>query len=245
MNLSNSWIIATKDFNIITRKKSIIYGTIAFPMIVCILLPMVILLVLRRNPDAPIDRILPLLSAFSFFFAILAAGIPIALASYSIIGEKVEKSLEPLLTTPIKDEELLLGKIIAAFIPTLIADYIGGIIYMILINLFTHSKFGYYFYPNWTIGIVLLLLSPSVAFFSIELNVIASSLTSDVRSAQAFGIITIIPLGSIYVMSEINYISLTDTNLLLIAAIFFGLDVILFFVCRLIFRREQILTKWK
>jgi hypothetical protein len=36
----------------------------------------------------------PLFNAFDFFFIIVASMIPVGMASYSIVGEKVEKSLE-------------------------------------------------------------------------------------------------------------------------------------------------------
>ena len=68
-----------------------------------------------------------------------AAILPTAIASYSIVGEKVEKSLEPLLATPTTDGELLLGKSIAAFLPPLIATYIGALIFMVLIDIVTFS----------------------------------------------------------------------------------------------------------
>jgi ABC-2 type transport system permease protein len=73
------------------------------------------LIISRKKP--PVAGIIVFLDAFSFFYIMLAAMLPITLASYSIVGEKVENSLEPLLATPITDEEFLFGKILAAFIP--------------------------------------------------------------------------------------------------------------------------------
>ncbi len=36
------------------------------------------------------------MNAFSFWFVIGAAFLPVTIASYSLVGEKVQKSLEPL-----------------------------------------------------------------------------------------------------------------------------------------------------
>jgi ABC-2 type transport system permease protein len=81
-----------------------------------------------------------LINSFSFWFVIGASLLPVGIASYSLIGEKVQKSLEPLLATPTTDEEILAGKSIAAFIPAILSNYLGAVIFMLLINKFTFSK---------------------------------------------------------------------------------------------------------
>jgi ABC-2 type transport system permease protein len=46
---------------------------------------------------------------FLFLFLVVPASIPVTIASYSIVGEKENKSLEPLLATPIRTWELLVA----------------------------------------------------------------------------------------------------------------------------------------
>jgi hypothetical protein len=41
--------------------------------------------------------------------------VPAVLAAYSVVGERLQGTLEPVLGTPIRREELLLGKALAAF----------------------------------------------------------------------------------------------------------------------------------
>ena len=43
--------------------------------------------------------------------------VPVTIAAYSIVGEKITRSLEPLLATPVTTTELLLGKGLAAALP--------------------------------------------------------------------------------------------------------------------------------
>ncbi len=128
-----------------------------------------------------------LLNAFLFFFVIVTAILPSAISSYSIVDEKVEKSLEPLLAAPTTDGEILLGKSIAAFIPPIIATWVGIAIFMALIDNVTYAKIGYLYFPNRNIGVILLILAPLAAILSIELNVIVSSKVSEVRSATQLG----------------------------------------------------------
>jgi ABC-2 type transport system permease protein len=56
-----------------------------------------------------------------YIFVVLATVLPSTIAAHSIVGEKVEKTLEPLLATPTTDGEILLGKGIAAFLPPIIS----------------------------------------------------------------------------------------------------------------------------
>jgi ABC-2 type transport system permease protein len=77
------------------------------------------------------------------------------------------------------------------------------------------------------------------------LTVIVSARVSDVRAANQFGGLLVIPFAALYVLGEINVVQLTANNLLIISAVLLLIDVILFFISRSTFRREEILTKWK
>jgi ABC-2 type transport system permease protein len=245
MNLSTAWTVASKDLNSIRRKKSILYGIVFFPLLLAILFPGVIVFAGRDSGGVPAEGLLFLLPAFSFFFIIVSAILPSAIAAYSIVGEKVEKSLEPLLATPTTDGEILLGKSIAAFLPPIIAVYGSSVLYMALMDYLVYPKLGYLYYPNWDIGIILLLVIPLAEILSIELSVIVSSKASDVRAANQLSVLMFIPFMIIYVGSEIGIIALTSVNLLIIAGALLVFDLALFFLSTATFRREEILTKWK
>jgi ABC-type Na+ efflux pump permease subunit len=248
MRLSKSWIIALKDFKIFRRKKYVIYSLVVVPLIVSFLLPIVIEYAEHGNGTSgiPASKFPILLPAFTFFYLILAGMIPTTIASYSLVGEKVEKSLEPLLATPTTDSEILLGKGIAAFLPPIGAILGGATIFMVLMDLVTHGTLGYYFFPNWNAAIVLFLMVPLAAIMSVEWNVIISARVSDVRVAQQVGILLILPFAGIYVSGELDLIPLGSTsNLLIIAGILLVVDVLLLYVAKATFRREEILTKWK
>jgi ABC-2 type transport system permease protein len=108
----------------------------------------------------------------------------------------------------------------------------------------THNTLGYLYFPNWTIGLILLLLTPLLAILSIEWGVIVSSRASDPRAAQMQGLFIALPLLAIYVASEVGAISLDTKTLLIISGVILIADVILFFLSTKTFQREEILTKW-
>jgi len=248
LRLSKSLIITSKDFKVFLRKKNIIYSTFIVPLIVSFLFPIIIELSGHGNGKSgmPAAELIVLLPTFAFFYLILAGMIPTTISSYSLVGEKVEKSLEPLLATATTDGEILLGKGIAAFVPPIAAILGGATIFMVLMDLVTHGTLGYYFFPNWNSTIVLFLMVPLAAIMSVEWNVIVSSRVSDVRVAQQIGVLLMLPFGGIYLLGELDLINLGITNnLLIIAGILLAVDVFLLYIAKATFQREEILTKWK
>jgi hypothetical protein len=68
---------------------------------------------------------------------------------------------------------------------------------------------------------------------------------NDVRTAQQLGSLIILPLGAVYLLSELKVMSLTTDNMWIMAAILLVIDGILFYLVKATFQREEILTKWK
>ena len=186
-----------------------------------------------------------MLNVFSFFFIIGVATLTTAIASYSLVGEKVQKSMEPLLATPVADGEILLGKTISAFLPPIAAIYGGAALFMALMDQETYSRLAYLYFPNWTMGIILLLVAPLSSLLCVELNVIMSARMNDIRPVQQLGGVIVIPFMGIYLAAELGFLSLDTNNLFIISAGLLVVDVILFYISKATFRREEILTKWK
>jgi ABC-2 type transport system permease protein len=245
LNRKNVWAITTKDFSLFIKKKLILYSALILPLALSIGLPMIIWYVVTNKTSVPIQAIFPIFNAFSFFFIILSAIIPTIIASYSFVGEKVEKTLEPLLATPATDDEILLGKSLAAFLPVISMILISSVIFMVLIDIVSFPKLGYLYFPNLDFGITILLNSPLACLMSIEFSVIVSSRVNDIRSAQQLASLIIIPFFALYLLTEINVITMNTDSLFLIAGLLALIDIVLFFASRALFKREEILTKWK
>jgi ABC-2 type transport system permease protein len=245
MRLSKAWIIAEKDFAIFRKKKSVIYSVVLFPLFVSISLPLIVQFIGSESGGIPAEALTTVLNAFSFFYITGAVTLPTAIASYSLVGEKVQKSIEPLLATPTTEAEILLGKSIAAFLPPIAAIYIGAVLFMALIDSLTYSTLGYFYFPNWNMGVIILLLAPLGSILSIEFDILISSRVNDVRAAQQLGGIVALPFLGIYILAEASILSLETINLLIISASLVAIDVILFYISKAVFRREKILTKWK
>src|SRR5271157_6086769 len=227
MDLQSAWAVAAKDFKIFKRKSTVIYVTVVFPLVVGIAFPLIVQYGLNKGSSHGINALTPA-----------------AIASYSVVGEKIQKSLEPLLATPMTDGEILLGKTISGLVIPLAAIYAGSVIYMSLMDLVTQSTLGYLYCPNWHIGAIL-LVAPFICLLSVELNIIISSRVNDVRTAQQMGMLSALPFFGIYIASELGFFAFNDTNLLILAGVILVIAVVVFFVSRVTFQREEILTKWK
>lgn len=238
------WKIARKELKVIFRKKSIIFYIIFLPFLICASFSLYLLSQVSAAGGVPSDLALGFESII-YFYVVLASVTPSSIAAYSIVGEKVEKSLEPLLATPSTDSEILLGKSIASFIPPMLAIWAASSIFIIISDFLTHNTLSHYYFPNWNSGVMLLVLAPFAAIMSIELAVIVSARVSDVRGANQIGGLMFIPFMAIFIAGVDGIISFSIANLLIISGIVLLIDVALFFLSKSTFNREEILTKWK
>jgi len=246
MNLGTSLTIAAKELKVIRRKKSIISFIVAMPLLYSVLFSLLVLTVFGKTSTVTLARVLPgYLLSFTYFFVVMASILTTQIATYSIVGEKVEKSLEPLLAAPVTDSEILLGKSISAFLPPVIAMWAGSSIFMAAADYVTQNRLSYYYFPNWSSGVILLLLAPLAAIMSIEIGVMASSRVSDIRGANQIGGLGYVPMLLVFAAAVSGIIKLNVGTLLIISGIVLAADVALFFLSTSTFNREVILTKWK
>jgi ABC-type Na+ efflux pump permease subunit len=243
MRLWKAWIVARKDFSIFRKNRFILYSLVVLPLVLTLFLP--ILIFYSPIGNLPVNLIVSGINGLLTFFILIPAILPSVIASYSIVGEKVEKSLEPLLATPTTDGEILFGKILASFIPTILATYLGSVGFTLFVDIEAYNKFGEILLPTWEFAIVMAFAAPLACILSVEINIIISSRVNDIRAAQQLGALPVLPLILIAALAEVSIIVIDVPTLLIISGIFALIDISLYFASRVIFRREEILTKWK
>ena len=92
---------------------------------------------------------------------------------------------------------------------------------------------------------MLFLLAPLAAITSIELAVIVSSRVTDVRGANQFASLMFAPFMVVFVAAVEGAFPFSVSNLLIFSGFVLVADVALFRLSRSVFKREEILTKWK
>jgi len=245
MNLADVRTIAAKDLRLALRRRGVSIALVAFPLAVAVGLPLVIKFAGSKTGGIPAEVLPGLLTSFQFFFVIGAALLPTVIAAYSIVGEKVERSLEPLLATPAADVDILVGKSLGALLPAVAATWVGAVAFMAISDVQTRKTLGYLYFPNATASVVLLLVIPLTAALSVEACVLVSTRANDVRTAQQIASLVVLPFAALYVASEINAITLDTAAVTGMALVMLALVVGLSFAVRRVFNREEILTRWK
>jgi uncharacterized membrane protein SpoIIM required for sporulation/ABC-type transport system involved in multi-copper enzyme maturation permease subunit len=237
-SLRMAWIIARRelrdtlrDWRIVTP---IVILTLVFPWLMNYTAQAAIDFVQKREATIIGERLIPFLLMIVGFFPI---SFSLVIALETFVGEKERRSIEPLLSMPITDLELYLGKMISATALPLIGSLLGICVYL----------GGLYWSIGWVpplkLFIQIFLLNIIAALVMVSGAVVISSQTTSVRAANLLASFIIVPMailiqGESIIMFWGNY----DT-LWVIAA---GLIVVMLILIRMgvkIFNREEILGR--
>ncbi len=186
-----------------------------------------------------------LVSQFILLFMMMPVMIPVTIASYSIVGEKTTRTLEPVLATPIRTIELLIGKALAAIIPALIATWGSYLIFTLGAKILTTSSSvaSKLFDPLWILAIF--LVGPLLSVASVSIAVMVSSRVSDPRVAEQISALVVLPVLGLFISQSMGLIFLNEELILWIAAAMLIIDGGLLAFATQLFQRESILTRWK
>jgi uncharacterized membrane protein SpoIIM required for sporulation/ABC-type transport system involved in multi-copper enzyme maturation permease subunit len=135
------------------------------------------------------ERMIPFLLMIVGFFPI---SISLVIALETFVGEKERRSLEPLLSTPLTNTELYIGKMLSAMVPPLIASYGGMIVYM---SSLVYGELAWRPQPMLLVQII--LLTTVQALVMITGAVVVSSQTTSTRAANLLASFIIIPMALI------------------------------------------------
>ena len=177
-------------------------------------------------------------------FIIIPCTLPTIIASYSIVGEKNARSLEPLLATPVVEEEILMGKVMSAFVPTMLASWGAFCLGATLVNAILLSTLGSTFVDPWTWIAVMFVLAPVACLMTVLACVIISSKVTTVQAAQQLGGLFVMPVTILMFAVLSGVILLSPLTVLAFSGIYALIDIGLFQVARRVFNREDILVKW-
>jgi len=244
VRLDRVWEIARKDIQSVVKHKYVLYGLIGIPLLFAAVIPLASIYPLIAE-GAPQEIVLKAVEGTILMFLLLPAITPSTIASYTLVGEKVNRQLEPLLATPTTDFELLLGKGLGAFVPAIAMTFVSFAGFVVVVNLLTFELFGRFLLPNLFSAIVLLIYTPLICIFSISWCVFVSSKVSDVRAAIQLGVVTMMPVIAFYIFFAAGFVALDWVVLVGFALALTAASVGLFSLSKATFQREEILTRWK
>jgi len=124
--------VVHKELRDFRRKRSIVVTMCVLPLLFLVEPVITIFLVTPSTSGAALQKslILPIL-----YLLLMPTIMPSTLAAYSVVGEREQGTLEPLLTTPIRQQEFLLGKATSVMIPTLALSYAAFTLFFAAVRL--------------------------------------------------------------------------------------------------------------
>jgi len=261
------WVLVRKEWAEVFKNKMVLFSVGFMPLIFSII-PLGILFSMRGATDvsaiesefgAALDQMGALcgplqgfectqfliLQQFMVLFLMMPAIIPVTIASYSIVGEKNTRTLEPLLATPITTGQLLGGKALAAAIPAVIATlgsfliFAGGTAILAASPAVALQLFS----PLWLLAIF--VVGPLLSLAGVSLAVMISSRVNDPRAAEQLAVLVILPVLALFLGQMAGVLVVNQGLVLIIAAVLAVVDAALLFFATQLFQRESILTRWK
>jgi ABC-type Na+ efflux pump permease subunit len=227
--------IFVKDLREFRRNRSLTMGMGILPVVFSIQ-PLVAVLTLSSSASSALRHEHVLLYMLG-----IPALVPSLVAAYSIVGERQQGTLEPVLTTPIRSEELLLGKALAALVPSIAVAYLVFGLFLASVELFAA--------PNVASALIRvpdllaqLLFTPLLAGWSIWTAMLISTRASDVRVAQQLAMVASLPSVALIVLVALNVIPASLVTTVVAAAALLLLNRLGLRLVSATFDRERLIT---
>jgi ABC-2 type transport system permease protein len=192
--------IFRKELQEFRRNRSLVVGMSIVPVIFSIQ-PLITVFTLNTAASAPLRHEHVLL-----YLLAIPALVPSLVGAYSVVGERQQGTLEPVLTTPIRREELLLGKALAAFVPSVVVAYVVYGLFLLCVELFAVPAVATALIRPSDL-LAQLVFTPLLAGWSIWLSIFISSRASDVRVAQQFATLASLPSIAVTTLLALNAIT--------------------------------------
>jgi len=228
-----------KELRDYRRKRAIVVTMLILPVIFLVQ-PVVTLFVASASTSSSnLDKYVtfPLL-----YLLLLPVIMPSTLAAYTVAGEREQGTLEPLLSTPIRRQEFIVGKAAAVMIPTLVLCYAVFGLFLAAVRLFARAAVASAVFHQGGLLLALVLLTPLVAGWAIVVGMAVSVRASDVRVAQQLGILASLPAIFLVVLLAADVIQPTTSVAVKFAAGMLAIDVVTLRLVSRMFDPERLLT---
>lgn len=211
MRLGYVWAVFVKEWRDLLSNR-LLLGAVVLPALIFAAIPTGLVAVIQANdldatqlgqirqylddfPNIPAKLAAQgfIITNFMAYFLLIPAMVPMAIATQSVIGEKVARSLEPQLATPMEVSELLMGKTLAAALPALVATWAVYAAYGLVNGAIADPRLTRFVFSDVWITAMLTLV-PLICLFSVLLGIVVSSRVNDPRTAQQIGGFVVIPI---------------------------------------------------
>jgi ABC-type Na+ efflux pump permease subunit len=229
-----------KELRDFRRNKFVIWTMIALPLFF-VLLPIGNVLSIKAGTAEAAVR--GVVGGASLTFFLVPLILPTVIAGYGVIGEREQATLEPVLTTPVRESELLIGKALAAAVPSVLIAYVMFAVYVSLVNAFAvREVVDIVVRPAQFVAVI--LFAPLLSLFSIWVGLAFSARASDVRVAQQLSGLSMLPMLGLLALFTFQVVSPSVQVAVIGAVGLLVLDALAWRVVSAMFDRERLLTRY-
>jgi uncharacterized membrane protein SpoIIM required for sporulation/ABC-type transport system involved in multi-copper enzyme maturation permease subunit len=232
------WLVAWRELRDQLRDWRII-----FPMIVLtLILPFLADLGAQAAIDFTTKYGTPLIAARLVPFLLMVVGyfpitISLVIALESFVGEKERGTIEPLLSSPLKDWQIFMGKLLSGTIAPLFTSYLGITVYMIGLSIQRIP------FPDANRMAQTLILTAVQAFLMVAGAILISTQATSVRASSLMASFIVIPMALLIQGESVMLFWGNNTELWLAVAGVTILAVLLVRVGIAHFQREALLGR--
>ena len=230
--------IVRKELRDFRRNRSLTVGMAIIPVLFCIQ-PLVAAFTLDPAASVMLRHQHVLLYMLG-----IPALVPPFVAAYSVVGERQQGTLEPVLTTPIRRDELLLGKALAALLPSLAVAYVVYGLFVACVELFATPAVASALIRLPDL-LAQLFFTPLLAGWSIWVAILISTRSNDVRVAQQFATLASLPSIAVTTLVGLGVIKVSLVAGLIAAAALLLLNRIGWRFTSAMFDRERLIIGTK
>ena len=171
----------------------------------------------------------------------IPAIVPALVAAYAVAGERQQGTLEPVLTTPIRREELLIAKALAALLPSIAVAYAVYALFLACVELFAlRTVASALVHPAELLA--QLAFTPLLAGWTIWIAIAISTRSNDLRVAQQLASLAGLPSVALTTLIALNVIPATLGLALAGAAVLLVLNRLGWRITSVMFDRERLIT---
>ncbi|MGC9347971.1 MAG: ABC transporter permease subunit [Anaerolineae bacterium] len=262
--------IATRDIRIVSRSKGVLLPMILVPLLLLVIMPAAFGLIAPHvdvsNELEDLETFLemmptPLSAEFEgytpgqtmlaamwlYFYAPLFLIIPTMTASViaagSFAGEKERKTLEALLYTPTTDAELVLGKMLAAWIPAILVNIAGFLLYGTVVNATAWGTMGGPFFPNTMWLVLVFWTGPAAAGLGLGSTVLVSSKVNTYQDAYQLSGLVVLPIIILILGQLGGVVYLSPVFVFAAGLLLWVVDAVILWFATRTFQRSEIVAR--
>jgi uncharacterized membrane protein SpoIIM required for sporulation/ABC-type transport system involved in multi-copper enzyme maturation permease subunit len=188
--LSMAWLVARRELRDQFRDWRVIvpmvFLTIFFPFLMNATAKAALDFTMRYGTPIIAERLVPFFLMVVGFFPITVS---LVIGLEAFVGEKERGTIEPLLSSPLKDWQLYLGKLVAATSVPLITSYLGIAVYCILLGVRGIP------FPDPIILLQTIVLTSVQATLMVSGAIVISTQATSVRGANLLSSFVVIPMA--------------------------------------------------